>query len=180
MGVSNLGSDMKTVRINRALATANKEKEMCDDESKWSSFGVACKILASHNFSGMNINDNGQKSKAWHVVYIGESAMDDGGLFSESLTDMSSELHSDALPLLIKCANQQNNVGDVGRDKWLLNPAANKPHHAEQFKFLGAIMGMSIRSGVLFQINIAPYLWKLLTSEQLDIKDLEFFDHSAV
>jgi len=63
-------------------------------------------------------------------------------------------------------------VGDDGRDKWLLNPTANKPHHQTQFKFLGALMGMSLRSGVLFYINIAPYFWKMMTSEQLDISDL--------
>lgn len=41
-------------------------------------------------------------------------------------------------------------------------------------------MGMSIRSGVLFYINIAPYFWKRLVSEQPDIDDLQYFDHVAV
>lgn len=49
-----------------------------------------------------------------------------------------------------------------------------------QFEFLGAIMGMSIRSGVLFYMNIASVFWKALTSEQLLIDDLEAIDHSAV
>jgi hypothetical protein len=96
---------MKTVTINRTIATANKEKGLCDDENKWSSFGVACKTLTKYQYQGMNINDNNSKSKAWHTVFLGESALDDGGLFSESLTDMSTELHSEVLPLLIPCAN---------------------------------------------------------------------------
>jgi len=106
MGCSNLKSDMKTVTINRPLATANKEKGLCDDESKWSSFGCACKQMTRYEYRGMNISDNDARSKAWHTVFLGESALDDGGLFSESLTDMSTELHSIALPLLIPCANQ--------------------------------------------------------------------------
>ena len=180
MGTSNLKSDMKTVFIDRPLAKQNSEKGLCDDESKWSVFGTVSKTLTKESYRGMNINDNNSKSKAWHVVFIGESALDDGGLFSESLADMSTELHSAALPLFIPCPNQANNVGDDGRDKWLINPSANKPHHETQFRFLGAVMGMSIRSGVLFYINIAPYFWKRLVSEQPGIDDLQYFDHVAV
>jgi len=53
----------------------------------------------------MNIKDSGNKSKPWHSNFRGEAALDDGGLFGECMSVMSSELHSNVLSLFIPCAN---------------------------------------------------------------------------
>jgi len=96
---------MKTVHINRTVANENKAKDMTDDEGKWSCFGTVCREMTRHKYEGMNIKDSGNKSKPWHSNFKGEAALDDGGLFGECMSVMSTELHSDVLSLFIPCAN---------------------------------------------------------------------------
>jgi len=57
------------------------------------------KKLEQNKYRGMRIN-NADK-KAWFVKFIGEYALDDGGLFRESLSELCLELRSEVLPLLI-------------------------------------------------------------------------------
>jgi hypothetical protein len=61
------------------------------------------KKLAAHNFSGLRVNSSDKR--AWFVKFIGEFALDDGGLFRECLTEMCGELRSAVLPLLVETAN---------------------------------------------------------------------------
>ena len=44
---------------------------------------------------------NTADKKAWFVKFIGEFAIDDGGLFRESLTELCSELRNHVLSLLL-------------------------------------------------------------------------------
>jgi hypothetical protein len=48
------------------------------------------------------------------------------------------------------------------------------------FEFLGALMGMALRSGVLVYVNLAPYVWKMLTEEALTEEDLAYHDVKEV
>ena len=72
----------------------------------------------------MRINQSDKK--AWFVKFIGEFALDQGGLFRESLTELCQELQSPVLNLLVKTQNNKNNHGE-NRDKWTLNPSATSP-----------------------------------------------------
>jgi hypothetical protein len=44
------------------------------------------------------------------------------------------------------------------------------------YEFLGTLIGLALRSGILFYINLAPYFWKILTSDALDKRDLQDID----
>ena len=66
---------------------------------------------------------NSSDKRAWFAKFIGEYAVDDGGLFRECLSEMCSELRSNVLPILIQTKNQLNNVG-LDREMWVLNPGS--------------------------------------------------------
>ena len=43
-------------------------------------------------------------------------------------------------------------------------------------EFLGALMGMSIRSGILLDINISRFVWKQIVGDELTKEDVRFID----
>lgn len=122
---------------------------------------------------------NQADKKAWFVKFIGEAALDQGGLFRESLTELCQELQSHVLNLLIPTQNQKNNHGEH-RHKWTLNPAASTPAALKMFEFFGALIGMSVRSGILMSLNLPSFFWKQLTGEELTIHDLSSIDTMTV
>jgi len=126
-------------------------------------------------YRGMHINTPNTNKGAWFVKLMGEGALDDGGLFRESLTVICIELQSTALPLLMPCGNQKALVGD-NRDKWVINPAATTDAQMKMWKFLGALIGLSLRSGILLSLDLAPIFWKKLAGENItdnDLKEIE-------
>ena len=133
--------------------------------------------LEACNYKGLRINS--ADKKAWFVKFIGEYAVDDGGLFRESLSELCSELRSEVLPLLVQTKNQQNNVGQE-RDMWVLNPGANTDSQIKMLEFLGALMGMSFRSGILLDLNLSRFVWKQIVGKQVTIEDLKFVDELFV
>jgi hypothetical protein len=60
----------------------------------------------------------------WRVQYTGESGIDAGGLFRDSLTQLCQELQNVHLPLLIPCPNARHGVG-LTLDKYIPNPGCN-------------------------------------------------------
>lgn len=118
---------------------------------------------------------NSQNKRAWFVKFIGEAALDDGGLFRESITELCSELQSSALELFIPSANQSNKMGE-NRDKWVLNPQATSDMHLKMYEFVGSLFGMCVRSGILLNLDLAPIFWKTLTKEPLTPADINEVD----
>lgn len=109
------------------------------------------------------------------MKYIGESSNDDGGLFRDSITEFCLELQSKVLNLLIPCGNQAANLGD-NRDAWVINPQATSKKHLRKFHFIGCLMGMSLRTGILLNFNLAPMVWKRLTGDEVTQKDIKDID----
>jgi E3 ubiquitin-protein ligase HECTD3 len=48
------------------------------------------------------------------------------------------------------------------------------------YEFLGALIGMCVRSGILMSLNLPGFVWKQLTDEELTINDLNEIDELAV
>lgn len=84
-------------------------------------------------------------------------------------------MQSKCLDLFIECGNKESNVGD-NRDCWVINPRATSKKHLRKFHFLGCLMGMSVRTGILMNFNLAPMVWKRLTGDRLTAKDIEAID----
>ncbi|KAM9794366.1 putative E3 ubiquitin-protein ligase HERC1 isoform 3-T6 [Syngnathus typhle] len=114
-------------------------------------------------------------SRAWKVKLIGEGADDAGGVFDDTITEMCQELQSTAVDLLIRTPNSFTDVGSH-TDRFLLNPAALSKDHMVQFRFLGILMAVAIRTKKPLDLHLAPWVWKQLCSMPLEEPDLEEVD----
>lgn len=107
-----------------------------------------------------------QAERCFKVVFKRESAEGEVGPYRESLSQLSQELQSDKLPLLIhspnmRLAEEQIGVGE-SRDKWIPNPAAVSPACITMYRFFGILLGIAIRSKNPLPIDLPSLFWKLL------------------
>ncbi|KAF0031589.1 hypothetical protein F2P81_016144 [Scophthalmus maximus] len=114
-------------------------------------------------------------SRAWKVKLVGEGADDAGGVFDDTITEMCQELQSGVVELLIHTPNSFADVGS-NTDRFLLNPAALSEDHMGQFRFLGILMAVAIRTKKPLDLHLAPWVWKQLCSMPLGGLDLEEVD----
>ncbi|XP_074547318.1 putative E3 ubiquitin-protein ligase HERC1 isoform X2 [Halichoeres trimaculatus] len=114
-------------------------------------------------------------SRAWKVKLVGEGADDAGGVFDDTITEMCQELQSGVVDLLIHTPNSFADVG-CNTDRFLLNPAALSEDHMIQFRFLGILMAVAIRTKKPLDLHLAPWVWKQLCSMPLGGPDLEEVD----
>ncbi|KAF7670462.1 hypothetical protein LDENG_00124780 [Lucifuga dentata] len=114
-------------------------------------------------------------SRAWKVKLVGEGADDAGGVFDDTITEMCQELQSGVVELLIHTPNSFADVGS-NTDRFLLNPAALSEDHMVQFRFLGILMAVAIRTKKPLDLHLAPWVWKQLCSMPLEGSDLEEVD----
>ncbi|XP_076880016.1 putative E3 ubiquitin-protein ligase HERC1 isoform X2 [Brachyhypopomus gauderio] len=123
----------------------------------------------------LNASDLRLPSRAWKVKLVGEGADDAGGVFDDTITEMCQELETGVVDLLIPSPNSTAEVG-YNRDRFLLNPSAYTEEHLLQFKFLGILMGVAIRTKKPLDLHLAPLVWKQLCCVPLTLEDLEEVD----
>ncbi|KAM6980533.1 putative E3 ubiquitin-protein ligase HERC1 [Aplochiton taeniatus] len=123
----------------------------------------------------LNASDLRLPSRAWKVKLVGEGADDAGGVFDDTITEMCQELETRVVDLLIPSPNATAEVG-YNRDRFLLNPSACLDEHLLQFKFLGILMGVAIRTKKPLDLHLAPLVWKQLCCIPLLLEDLEEVD----
>ncbi|KAA8579334.1 hypothetical protein FQN60_010674, partial [Etheostoma spectabile] len=123
----------------------------------------------------MNASDLRLPSRAWKVKLVGEGADDAGGVFDDTITEMCQELETGVVDLLIPSPNSTAEVG-YNRDRFLFNPSACLDEHMLQFKFLGILMGVAIRTKKPLDLHLAPLVWKQLCCIPLLLEDLEEVD----
>ncbi|KAM9306994.1 putative E3 ubiquitin-protein ligase HERC1 [Pholidichthys leucotaenia] len=114
-------------------------------------------------------------SRAWKVKLVGEGADDAGGVFDDTITEMCQELQSGVVDLLIHTPNSFADVG-CNTDRFLLNPASQSEEHMIQFRFLGILMAVAIRTKKPLDLHLAPWVWKQLCLMPLAGADLEEVD----
>ncbi|XP_072310878.1 probable E3 ubiquitin-protein ligase HERC1 isoform X3 [Eucyclogobius newberryi] len=114
-------------------------------------------------------------SRAWKVKLVGEGADDAGGVFDDTITEMCQELQSNVVDLLIHTPNSFADVGS-NTDRFLLNPGALSDDQMIQFRFLGILMAVAIRTKKPLDLHLAPWVWKQLCSIPLTESDLEEVD----
>jgi E3 ubiquitin-protein ligase HECTD3 len=59
---------------------------------------------------------------------------------------------------------------------FVLNPGATSEVQLKMMEFLGALFGMSIRSGILLDLNISRFVWKQIAGDEVTMEDLRFID----
>uniref|UniRef100_A0A8C2HR54 E3 ubiquitin-protein ligase HERC1 n=1 Tax=Cyprinus carpio TaxID=7962 RepID=A0A8C2HR54_CYPCA len=114
-------------------------------------------------------------SRAWKVKLVGEGADDAGGVFDDTITEMCQELQSGVVELLIHTPNSTADVGS-NTDRFLLSPAAVSDEHMVQFRFLGILMAVAIRTKKPLDLHLAPWVWKQMCCIPLGAADLEEVD----
>ncbi|KAA0723274.1 putative E3 ubiquitin-protein ligase HERC1 [Triplophysa tibetana] len=123
----------------------------------------------------LNASDLRLPSRAWKVKLVGEGADDAGGVFDDTITEMCQELETGVVDLLIPSPNAAAEAG-YNRDRFLLNPSACLEDQLLQFKFLGILMGVAIRTKKPLDLHLAPMVWKQLCCIPLTLEDLEEVD----
>uniref|UniRef100_A0A1A7WGI3 HECT-type E3 ubiquitin transferase n=1 Tax=Iconisemion striatum TaxID=60296 RepID=A0A1A7WGI3_9TELE len=123
----------------------------------------------------LNASDLRLPSRAWKVKLVGEGADDAGGVFDDTITEMCQELETGVVELLIPSPNATAEVG-YNRDRFLFSPSACLDEHMLQFKFLGILMGVAIRTKKPLDLHLAPLVWKQLCCIPLQLEDLEEVD----
>ena len=128
------------VNINRLKASTFKATGRCDVRGRRTVFGQLFQAFSAKPAELLR-----KKNRAWKVVFQGEYADDYGGPYRESIAQLSQELQSPQLPLLVPVANHRNQV-DQNQDRWVPNPNASSPVALKMFEFLGQLMGVAVRT----------------------------------
>eukprot|EP00457_Paulinella_chromatophora_P002488 gb/GEZN01002493.1/.p1 GENE.gb/GEZN01002493.1/~~gb/GEZN01002493.1/.p1 ORF type:complete len:801 (-),score=154.23 gb/GEZN01002493.1/:58-2190(-) len=162
--------------INRIKAARAKENPGKDPEGMLSVFGQVFKQLSGKDYSAFR-GTKGQQM--FTAQFLGEGSTDVGGPYRECLTQMCADLMSSVLPLFIPCPNQKNAVG-LNREKFALNPGCRSSLHISMLEFVGALLGIALRTSFSLNINLAGYIWKKLLDLPVDRNDLEAFDKLCV
>jgi hypothetical protein len=120
------------------------------------------------------LKQSGSTSQTWRAYFDVEYA-DDSGSFRKSISSIVEELHSTILPVLIPTKNNTLKKGEF-QDRWMINPGCTNSTHLEMYRFIGALMGYSFRSGSPIDFKFTPLLYKKLLCDPLTIEDVECFD----
>ena len=72
------------------------------------------------------------------------------------------------LNLLMATPNGRDEAG-TSRDCYLFNPTLTSQQYLNNFRFLGLLMGMAIRSGSPLSLSLAEPMWKLLAGSSLTV-----------
>jgi hypothetical protein len=171
------------VVIDRFKLAARKEKNpspVLDDEYilKNTTFGIAFSQLkqVDPNLFKQKKPSGAEPHLAIKIDFKGEHVEGEGGPYRQFFTDVSKELRN-ILPLLIPCPNAQAKVGK-NRDKYIINPSCNSRVYLKMYRFLGQLMGMAFRTGVMLSIDLPAFFWKPLVGIPLTVDDLKDIDHS--
>ncbi|CAF4939010.1 unnamed protein product [Rotaria sp. Silwood1] len=120
--------------------------------------------------------------QVWKATYVGMFSNDQGGPYRDSITRICTELCSTRLPLFILCPNERTNNG-LNRDRWIPNvfpPNQSIPIDIKnQYRFVGQLMGMAIRTKQYLDVRFPILLWKQLIHEEVTIEDIEAIDISS-
>ena len=108
---------------------------------------------------------------AFRVMFRGEDVEGDGGPYRQVFQDWSSELQpeeksessgqvgAELLDLLKPCANQTGGE-QIGKDRFVVNTAKSNPIDLQKYYFLGVLMGICCRTGVIFSLDLPKMFWK--------------------
>jgi len=115
---------------------------------------------------------HGGQRRAFKVKFVGEGVDDYGGPYRQVFEQVVDELQDDQewpdsrraclLPLLVPCPNRYNVMGDVGRDKFVFNPAPAGGSILRRFEFLGKLVGTACRHGLKMGLDLPSLFWRRL------------------
>ena len=84
----------------------------------------------------------------------------------------TQELENGSVKLLIPTRNAINKCG-FNTDRFVFNPSCDSPKDLQNFKFLGILFGVAMRTKKPLDLHLAQPMWKLLAGMNLSCDDLE-------
>lgn len=96
-------------------------------------------------------------------------------LYSSIFEELQSTSEPPTLPFFIRTPNARAGAGSH-QDCWMPSPGQCSHSSLEQFRFIGQMIGVSIRGKVQLKLNLPPLFWKVLTGQKLTIGDMEAVD----
>eukprot|EP00826_Nyctotherus_ovalis_P060926 TRINITY_DN8610_c0_g2_i3.p1 TRINITY_DN8610_c0_g2~~TRINITY_DN8610_c0_g2_i3.p1 ORF type:complete len:330 (+),score=63.46 TRINITY_DN8610_c0_g2_i3:171-1160(+) len=97
-------------------------------------------------------------------------------MVEKMFAQISAELHSEALPLLVPTENNMKPYGDY-REKWVLNSFATEPKDLSMLEFLGALIGLCFIFNYTLTLNLASISWKQIIGDSVNKADLRRKDN---
>lgn len=164
--------ELNRIQVKRSRARGGGA--LADLDCSRTVFGQMCS-----KWSILSPDDLLLHQRIWKVKFVGESVDDCGGGYSESIAEMCDELQTGFLPLLIQTPNGRDDTG-VNRDCFIINPVTTSHIHLNMFRFLGALMGIAVRTGSPINLSLAPPVWKQLVGIPLSLSDLSEIDSDYV
>ena len=174
-------NDMYRINIDRIKSNNFIEKynespeKIIDTEINTTIFGQVFQALEQKESKKFFIEKN---NRLFRVNLLGENAIDEGGPYHEIISEICKDLQSDYLNLFIKTPNNRDNLGDL-RDRYIINPDANKNIHKKAFEFFGKLLVLSISSGEVLNLNLHPIIFKLILNNEITFSDFETLDYNS-
>ena len=123
---------------------------------------------------------HGGQRRAFHVDFLGEGGIDNGGLYRELFRSVMQELHDlELFPYLQHTPNRTQDDADLGKDDFLLNTAVlSQPQWKgeETLRGLGRLVGTAVMSGFQVDLFLSVCLWKMVVGEEMRMDDLKRVD----
>ena len=110
-------------------------------------------------------------SQAFTVSYVNMAGIDQGGPYRDVISRMCNEIMSNDLPLFVPCPNAREKVGHNQHTVVPTSaPLSDSDRHL--YAFVGALMGLAIRSQDLLNIEFPSIVWKQLVYDEVTIEDV--------
>ena len=107
------------------------------------------------------------------IKLVGEGASDYGGPYRDIFSKISKEILKSFL--CIPTPNNKNNIGEL-RDKYLLNPLANKKNNLDYYYFLGNLFAHCISSGNKLNLEFHEIIYKKILNINVEFEDFKTID----
>eukprot|EP00753_Platysulcus_tardus_P014670 PLAT4426.7.p1 GENE.PLAT4426.7~~PLAT4426.7.p1 ORF type:complete len:3261 (+),score=1880.09 PLAT4426.7:1097-9784(+) len=120
--------------------------------------------------------------RAFEVAFQGEGSIDAGGPYNEVISQMCSELHSPALPVLLRIGAKLSEDGSggaaaaaaaEGEALFMPNPAATRSFEVNTLQVVGMLMAIAFRTKRPVDMNLAPLFWRRLVGGAVTLEDIE-------
>lgn len=115
--------------------------------------------------------------KPWRVQLVDESGIDAGGPGRELVFEAAKDLVSPCCGLFMQTPNGRN---EIGSNRDVVIPIADPRilNYLNQYKFAGVLIGIIIRSSIVQDLNIAPFVWDYLASGVLTVENIFSVDEN--
>lgn len=105
--------------------------------------------------------------KFLNVGYVGERGIDAGGLFRDCLTQSVSSIFNPNIGIVLPITNGV---------EFVPNPQWKDPQTLDLYRFIGRLMGFSLRTDFSLLFQWAPIIWKGILHLPLVKEDLQYID----